>query len=51
MAKKRKFSSKETRLLIGIVLVLIGVIGISNILSLLLIAAGGYLIYEGLKKS
>lgn len=50
MAKK-KLTGKEIRLLIGIVLLLIGIFGISNLLSLLLIIAGGYLVYEGLKKN
>ena len=49
MVKKRKLGGKEIRLLIGIVLLLIGVFGISNLVSLLLIIAGGYLIYEGFK--
>ena len=47
---KSKVSGRELRLLIGVVLLLIGLFGIGNMISVLLIIAGGYLVYEGLKK-
>ncbi len=49
MAKK-KVSGRELRLLIGIVLVLIGLFGISNLISILLVIFGAYLIWDGVKK-
>ncbi len=47
---KNKISGKELRLLIGVVLILIGLFGISNLISVLLIIAGGYLILDGVRK-
>ena len=49
MAQK-KFNSNEMRLIVGGVLILVGLLGLGNIISILLIIFGGYLIYEGLKK-
>ena len=48
---KNKVSNKELRLIIGGVLLLIGLFGFRDIISVLLIIFGGYLIYEGLKKN
>ena len=49
MAKKTK--NKEIWMIAGIVLLLIGLIGFRDLISVLLVVVGGYLVYKGLKKS
>ena len=46
----KKMGNKEFKLIAGIVLLLIGLMGIGKLLSILLVIFGGYLVYEGLKK-
>ena len=48
MAKKIK--NKEVWIIIGIVLLLIGIIGFRDLISILLIVIGGYLIWNGVRK-
>lgn len=48
---KSKFINREFRLIIGIVLLLIGLIGFRDLISILLIVIGGYLVYESVKKN
>ncbi len=51
MTKNNKLTGKEVRILIGIILLVIGILNAISFWNLLLIVFGGYLIYEGLKKS
>lgn len=50
MAKNKSGLNKEFKIIAGIVLLLMAFVGISKILTVLLIVLGAYLIYEGLKK-
>ena len=51
MAKKKKsMSEKEFKLLAGIVLILIALIGVSQVLTILLVLIGAWLVYEALRK-
>jgi len=48
MAKKGL--SKELKIILGIALILMALLGIGTIVTILLVILGGYLIYSGLKK-
>ncbi len=50
MAKNKKLTGKEIRLIIGVALLVIAAINIFSFWNLLLLIFGGYLIYESLKK-
>lgn len=52
MAKKKTkgMNDKEFKIIAGIVLILIALIGIGDVITVLLFLLGAYLIYEGLKK-
>ena len=47
---KDKFGNRELMIVIGIVLIIVGLSGFSNLISLLLILIGAYILYDILKK-
>lgn len=50
MTKSKTGLSKEFKIIAGVVLLFMAFVGISKIVTFLLILLGAYLIYEGLKK-
>ena len=47
---KKKTSNKYLKITLGIIFILIGLLTLGNLISILLVIFGAYLVYESLKK-